>query len=120
LKLSEKIDFDIIPLNQCNEIPGVSHLNEDEEKAFTQRITELNAIIADDKLLEIEFNKYCEKVNPMYDAFIEPYFGKTITSLRKRGLFPKLMGKRKRLLLLNITRCESHREVLQRLLKKYE
>ncbi len=120
LKISEKIDFDIIPLNQCNEIPGLFRLSEDEEKAFTQRITELNAIIADDKLLEIEFQKYCEKVNPMYDAFIEPYFGKTITSLRKRALFPKLMGKRKRLLLLNITRCESHKEVLHRLLKKYE
>ncbi|MCK5078525.1 MAG: CapA family protein, partial [Bacteroidales bacterium] len=115
LKLSVKIDFDIIPLNQCNEIPGLFHLSEAEEKAFAQRITELNAIIADDKLLEIEFKKYCEKVNPMYDAFIEPYFGKVITSLRKRGLFPKLMGKRKRLLLLNITRCESHKEVLHRL-----
>ena len=120
LKISEKIDFDIIPLKQCNEEPGVFHLNVEEDQAFNQRITGLNAIIADDKLLEIEFQKYCDKVNPMYDAFIEPYFGKAITSLRKRGLFPKLMGRRKRLLLLNITRCESHRDVLHRLLKKYE
>jgi poly-gamma-glutamate synthesis protein (capsule biosynthesis protein) len=83
-------------------------------------MNELNSIIADDKLLETEFQKYCEQVLPMYDAFIEPYFGKIITSLRKRGLFPKLMGRRKRLLLLNITRCESHKEVLHYLLKKNE
>ena len=120
LKISKKIDFNIIPLKQCDEEPGVIHLSETEEKTFMKRIAELNAIIANDKLLEIEFRKYCEQVKPMYDAYIEPYFGKTITSLRKRGLFPKFMGRRKRLLLLNITRCESHREVLHRLLKKYE
>jgi poly-gamma-glutamate synthesis protein (capsule biosynthesis protein) len=120
LNISEKIDFDIIPLKQCNEQPGVFHLNEAERQSFLQRMNELNSIIADDKLLETEFQKYCEQVLPMYDAFIEPYFGKIITSLRKRGLFPKLMGRRKRLLLLNITRCESHKEVLHYLLKKNE
>jgi len=120
LNISNKIDFEIIPMEQCNEKPGVFYPGDAENKAFHQNILELNSIIADDELLETEFIKYCEKVLPMYDAFIEPYFGKTITSLRKRGLFPKLMGKRKRLLLLNITRCESHREVLHRLLKKSE
>ncbi len=98
LDISEKIDFEIIPLKQCNEQPGVFHLNEAKKQRFQQRMNELNSIIADDKLLETEFHKYCEQLRPMYDAFIEPYFGRTITALRKRGLFPKFMGKRKRLL----------------------
>jgi poly-gamma-glutamate synthesis protein (capsule biosynthesis protein) len=54
----------------------------------------------------------------MYDSYIEPYFGKTIASLRARGFFPKLMKKRKKLMLLNIARCEAHREVLLNLLSK--
>ena len=120
LNILDKIDFDIIPLKQCNEEPGVFHLNENEKQSFMNRIDDLNAVISDDKLLEAAFQKYCKDVHPMYDAFIEPYFGKTITSLRKRGLFPKLLRRRKRLLLLNITRCESHKEVLHRLLKKNE
>lgn len=120
LKLSEKLDFEIIPLKQGNEKPGVFHLNAVETEAFHKDMSRLNQIIADDKQLEAEFQKYCSSVFPMYDAYIEPYFGKHITSLRNRGFFPKLMSRRKRLLLLNITRCESHRDVLLRMLSKFE
>lgn len=120
LKISEKMDFEIIPLKQCNDEAGVFHLDANERKAFDEELDHLNQIIVDDKQLEAEFQKYCKSVYPMYDAFIEPYFGKYITALRKRGFFPKLMSRRKRLLLLNLTRCESHREVLLRMLKRYE
>jgi poly-gamma-glutamate synthesis protein (capsule biosynthesis protein) len=120
LRLSEKVDFDIIPLKQCNEKPGVFHLNSGETEDFVKEIDLRNQLIADDQQLEAEFQKFCNLVLPVYDAFIEPYFGKFITSLRRRGFFPKLMSRRKRLLLLNITRCESHRDVLIRLLKQYE
>jgi poly-gamma-glutamate capsule biosynthesis protein CapA/YwtB (metallophosphatase superfamily) len=120
LHISDKTEFELIPLKQGNEKPGVFHLNEIETEAFHKEINRLNLIIADDRLLNAEFEKYCSSVFPMYDSFIEPYFGKYISALRKRALFPKIMGRRKRLLLLNITRCESHRDVLIRMLKKYE
>ena len=120
LNISEKTDFEIIPLKQCNEIPGVFHLNSEEKFFFTKEMDRLNLIIADDSQLETEFQNYCKSVHPMYEAFIEPNFGKKISSMRKRGLFPRFMSKRKRLLLLNITRCESHRDVLLRMLKQYE
>lgn len=120
LEISEKIDFNIIPLKQGNEMPGVFHLDEDETIAFHKELNRLNEIISDDLKLESEFRRYCETVFPMYDAFIEPYFGRFITAMQKRGLLPKLMNRRKRLLLLNLTRCESHREVLLTMLKKYE
>ena len=120
LNISEKTDFEIIPLKQCNEIPGVFHMNSEEKEVFSKEMNRLNKLIADDNNLETEFQNYCKSVYPMYEAFIEPDFGKKIASLRKRGLFLKLMSKRKRLLLLNITRCESHRDVLLRILKNYE
>jgi poly-gamma-glutamate capsule biosynthesis protein CapA/YwtB (metallophosphatase superfamily) len=120
LQISEKINFEIIPLKQCNEKAGVFHLDPEERKVFNKELERLNQIITDDERLETEFQEYCKSVYPMYDAFIEPYFGKYITALRKRGFFPKLMSRRKRLLLLNLTRCESHREVLLRMLKRYE
>lgn len=120
LEISDRTEFEIVPLKQCNETPGVFQLNEEENKTFINEINRLNKIIEDDRQLEIEFQKYCNSVYPMYDAFIEPNFGKKIASLRKRGLFPKFMSRRKRLLLLNITRCESHRDVLLRMLKRYE
>jgi len=120
LTIAEELEFDIIPIKQGNDIPGVFHLNKEEKEAFDNELTRLNEIIVDDDLLEKEFQNYCEGVYPMYEAFIEPWFGKYITALRKRGFFPKLMSKKKRLLLLNIIRCESHRDVLLRMLKIYE
>jgi poly-gamma-glutamate synthesis protein (capsule biosynthesis protein) len=120
IQISEKLEFEIIPLKQGNEKPGVFHLNKEEILAFNNEIDRLNMIIADDQQLEIEFRKYCNSVFSMYDAFIEPYFGKYITALQKRGLLPKLLTRKKRLLLLNLTRCESHRDVLLRMLKQFE
>jgi poly-gamma-glutamate capsule biosynthesis protein CapA/YwtB (metallophosphatase superfamily) len=118
LRITNKIDFDIIPLNQNNEVPGVFHLNSEEKKSFDEKIAGLNEIIADDKKLAAAFDDYCSSVQKMYEAFIEPNFGNTIASLRARGLFPKLMKKKKKLLLLNLARCEAHRDVLLHLLSK--
>ena len=118
LFLSEKIDFEIIPLKQCSYEPGVFHLNEEEANRFIEEINRLNNIIVNDDLLEVHFNNYCNTKYPMYDAFIEPYFGKYVTALQKRNLLPKLLSRRKRLLLLNLIRCESHRDVLIRMLQK--
>lgn len=118
LKITDKIDFDIIPLKQNNEVPGVFHLNETEKKLFDERLAQLNAVISDDEKLTAAFNTYCSSVKRMYEAFIEPNFGTTIASLRARGFFPKLMKGKKRLLLLNLARCEAHRDVLLNLLSK--
>ena len=120
LLLSDKIDFEIIPLKQNNEMPGLSYPDDWETKAFNEEMDRMNLIIADEKLLESEFNKYCKSLYPMYDSYIEPYFSKYITALSNKGLFPKLMTRRKRLLLLNIIRCESHRDVLLRMLARFE
>ena len=118
--INKGIEFDIIPLVQSNDKAGVFHLEGKEKEEFNNELKRLNDIIANDQELETEFSKYCNKVYPMYDAFIEPPFGKYIASARKRGLFPKFMSKKKRILLLNIIRCESHRDVLLRMLKAYE
>ena len=120
LLLGDGVDFDLVPLKQNNEAPGIFHLDAAEKELFQNDLERLNGIIADDERLEARFLEYCESVFPMYDAFLEPRFGKVITALRKRGLFPKFLSRRKRLLYLNLIRCESHREVLLKLLKKYE
>ncbi|MBN2611617.1 MAG: CapA family protein [Bacteroidales bacterium] len=120
LFLEDKISFEIIPLKQGNELPGVFHMSERERAEFFKDIEHRNNIIADDTILEKEFEKYTKKITPMYDAYIEPYFGKIYTALRLRGFLPNLMTRKKRLLLLNLLRCEAHREVLIRILKKYE
>jgi hypothetical protein len=118
LMISENIDYKMIPLKQSNEKPGIFHLNKSEMAEFETHIQYLNSVISDDAKLEESFNKYITSVTPMYDAYLEPYFGRFISALRNRGLFPKLMSRRKRMLLLNIIRCESHREVVNAVLER--
>ncbi len=120
LEFSDKIDFEIIPLIQGSNYPGVFHLSNAQRSEFFKNIEELNHIIEDNDLLEAEFVKHCRDTYPMYEAFIEPRLGRVMTQMRRLGFFPKLVSRRKRLLLLNLIRCESHREVLVRLLKKAE
>jgi poly-gamma-glutamate capsule biosynthesis protein CapA/YwtB (metallophosphatase superfamily) len=116
LILGNTINFSIIPLKQNSGAPGLSYLNEQELNQFNQQIQQLNSVIANDDQLQTAFNKYCTSVKKMYQAFVEPSFGKYIASLRARGFFPTFMNKRKKLLLLNLTRCEAHRDVLQNFL----
>lgn len=120
LQLAGSISFEIIPLKQGGREPGITNLTDNETKEFFEEIGKLNTVIEDDTLLDNAFKAYCDSVSTMYDAYIEPYFGKYLTALKSRGFFPKLMSKRKRLLLLNLIRCESHREVLKTLLGRYE
>lgn len=120
LILSDKVNFEIIPLKQGNLKPGVFHLENEEKSDFIETLGERNRIIENDEELAQAFQTYVEKKTPMYDAFIEPYFGRIFNALRQRGFLPNLMSRKKRLLLLNLTRCEAHREVLLQLLKKNE
>ena len=118
LILSDTIHFEIIPIKQNSGEPGLFLLNDTEHAAFHSKQQELSSIIADDAKLAAAFDSYCQSVSRMYEAYIEPRFGKFIATLRARGFFPKLMSKRKKLLLLNITRCEAHRDVLLNFLSK--
>ncbi len=116
LLLDESVEFEIIPMKQGNKLPGVFHLSAEEKLTFNQRLQLRSQIIADDARLLEAFRRYCDSKKKMYESFLEPNFGTTVASLRSRGFFPKLVQGRKRLLLLNLMRCESHREALFNLL----
>ena len=120
LLFSDKIGFELIPFKQNNKSPGVFRLKTDEVTNFEKELNRLNGIIADREKLQQEFDSYCGNVSENYYSYLEPHFGRFITALRARNLFPKLVSKRKRLLLLNLFRCESHREVVVRLLENLE
>lgn len=109
---SKPITFEMQFVSQNNDAVGLSLLNEDAKKAMLEHLEKLNAIIADDKLLEAEFKKYAETWKPVMNTWIQPYKGKIMSSLYKRGLLPSIITKRKKLLYTNLIRCEAHRDIL--------
>lgn len=114
---SDGLKFEIIPYRQNGEKTGLRPLNADEMSTFEKNISRLNNIIADDGELENRFNEFCEVSRNLYNSYVEPHSNKYLHALRNRNLFPSLLSQRKKRLLLNLTRCEAHRDVLIKVLK---
>ena len=72
----------------------------------------LNAIIADDEKLASAFQKYIETWKPVMNTWIQPYKGKYLPSLYKKGLLPSIISQNKKRLFTNLIRCEAHRDIL--------
>lgn len=112
-----ELDFDIIPYIQNAENIGLRTLKNDEQLQFDKDLSELNDIIVDQEKLGAKFKEYCESSRKLYNAYIEPHSVRFVHALRNRNLFPSFLSDRKKRLLLNLTRCEAHRDVLQKILQ---
>ena len=113
LSLSEdKLDFDIISFEQCKDKVGIS-INSDSKHADTiDEINLLNEVIADEDLLDQKFKDHVSSKTRQYLAYLEPHSNKYLFALQNRKLFPRLLKRKKKVLLCNLVRCESHREAI--------
>ena len=109
LKLTDTVSFELIPYTQCKEDLAVLPL---ETEAFSARLEKLNRIIADDSLLEEEFDRLVRTKRPL-STFL-PYSNHYLTEMYNRGWLPSLLPRRKLAKLLSRVRCEVHREILLR------
>lgn len=114
----EGLGFEIIPYVQNAENVGLRSLSKEEHSLFRENILQINKVIIDDQELEKRFEYFCESCRNQYSSYIEPYSIRYIHFLRNRNLFPSLLTKRKKRLLLNLTRCEAHRDVLMKILEQ--
>ena len=116
---SDKIDLELIPFNQgMKNHPNIKLLNKSERCVFDQEIIRLNKIISDDLLFNFEWQKYLKTQKKEYFANLTIQ-NKYLRFLIKRGFFPMLWhSKPHKVLLLNMMRCESHRELLLETINK--
>ncbi|WP_295333288.1 CapA family protein [Flavobacterium sp.] len=103
--------FEVIPFSQHEATLGLTKLESNRLKKFENTIQHYNAIIANDERLQEEYVGFAQKMGLQYLSFINPYEGK-LSSLYKKGLLPSVFSKNKLLLLLNLVRCESHKQLL--------
>lgn len=116
LKICNGISFEIIPYNQCRDKAGVFLMKKDEEIEFYKKIEYLNTIILDDKKLKKCHNEQLKEENLL--MFLEPYANRYLHFLRKRKILPSFLSDKRKRLLLNLIRCETHRDNLIELLSK--
>lgn len=81
-------------------------------------VQELNKIISNQEKLEKSFSDLVAREKASYIAYIEPIRNRYLNGLQRRGMFPKLQTQSYRTLLLNLIRCESHRDILKESLKR--
>lgn len=113
----ERPSFEIIPYEQNNLIVGIRILNKQEKVRFTNELEKLNTIIQDDFLLEKKFNAFIhDELEKTYRSFLEPINKKPFRVLQKLGVLPSMLSKKKKRLYLNLIRCESHRDVVIKIL----
>ena len=112
LEKGKPITFEMDFVLQNDDAVGLSLLNEADKKSMLEHLEKLNTTILDDVKLQDEFNKYAATWKSVMNTWIQPYKGKIMSSLYKRGLLPSIITKRKKLLYTNLIRCEAHRDIL--------
>lgn len=85
---------------------------EKEQELFDNNLLLLNQQISNTLQLEEKFQDFFQTRKNSFLVNFEPYTNKYLCELFNRGLIPSFASKRKKRLLLNIIRCETHRELL--------
>lgn len=113
----ERVSAAYHPFLQSTGRPGLKKPGPEEEKALNEKIIRLNNVLLDDRKLKEAFDAYCSRTEKLYSSYIEPHSSRILHALRNRNLAPSLLSTRKKRLLLNLTRCEAHRDVLVHMLE---
>lgn len=106
------VGFEIAPYMQFSNEPKISF--QLAQNDFYDRIDFLNKVIDDDTLLAKKFTEWCATNRDL--SIFEPYKSRIARGLFSRKLLPSFLTEKRNRALLNMVRCESHREVLLALL----
>jgi poly-gamma-glutamate synthesis protein (capsule biosynthesis protein) len=109
------LEYDLIPYQQSYPFVGINIVKDKE--LFKRQLMELNKIIQNYNQLSSAFHSFVKnKIAKQYEAYLEPFNLRPLSFLQKIGIFPSLISSKKRRLYLNLIRCESHRDVILKLL----
>ena len=97
-----------IPYIQCFRKPTIEIVK--DTYSFNAKFKQLSAIIADDRKLKTEVDKYYEQSSQYIGFLFEPYTNRYMTKLRKMNIIPSFVNKQKVTALLNFIDCEAHRD----------
>lgn len=110
--------FELLPYLQNEREVGVSLLGKEDKEKFLSELHEINSVISNRHLLEEKWNQFVEKnVNNYVNSFI-PINNKYFNALLSKVNFTLPLSKKSRLKILNLIRCESHKDLLIGALKK--
>lgn len=119
LDISDKVRFELIPYKQGGTSPAIEIMKGSDKLSFYSSIEHLNAVIADYQQLEDKYNHFLNQTDRLYKNVISPYSNRIFCALYIRNLVPSFISKKKWHSIYNKIQCESHRERLIHMIKKY-
>lgn len=113
------IQFEIVPYCQCGINPSVELYGVDDFEKFTEKINYINGVISDPKAIKMELNSYVDKHSSSYMYSLEPIRNKYFRKLQRMGLLPRLMKDMTLRTWFDRMNCESHRDVICQVMKRF-
>ena len=126
LSFGDEISFELIPYIQNNEQIGVQLMSGEQKNKFKAHIKQLNSIIADPHQLQECWNTKAEALRNDYMNPLQPYQYSRLAALARHHLLPKkliakllpeYMTETRRLFLKSYFQCESHCDIMNKLLQ---
>lgn len=113
------ISLKLIPYFQFQNTPGIKHMVGEEKALFLQEIERLSLVIADARQLEQEWRTFCrsQQLDYMCNLFYRSSFERKLFR-RFPLLLSRWLTRDRAALVLNLLRCESHREILIEILSR--
>lgn len=108
-----EVKYDFQFFKQCKDEKSLlDQLTETELKDIEFRIYSWNKIISSDADLQDHFDKWVQTNKKQYLSYFEPHNFRLVRLLQRKNLLPSLWSSRKKEYMLNLVRCEAHRDVL--------
>lgn len=110
LQGNQKIAYEMFPYSQCNENLIVDLLQDKSLKDFNAMMKQLCISFSDEDILGQKLKEYNDSNSFLYKKMFEPYSGRIMNSLYRRGILPSFMNKERLLAFIDFIGCESHHE----------
>lgn len=111
-----KIDFEIVPYEQCNNTPTVLPVSGDTTIEIERQISNLTEIIRDNQKINDEYNRFLNRADQHFKVCL--WSNSYLKELCIRGYLPTLISSKFLRSLQNRIMCESHRDRLLHSIKQ--
>ena len=120
VSINKKIDWSLVPVVQSDSGTRVSLMQDIEAKEYLNRIEENSLILQNEKEIKQRFLDFIDSKNKLLNAFNNANFLPDIPKkiIFKTPLRNMFFNARQLSTILNLIRCESHRDIIIELLEK--
>jgi poly-gamma-glutamate synthesis protein (capsule biosynthesis protein) len=110
------VNFEVIPYTQSKKQPGAHMMDQTERKLFIAEMNEKSARLSDNIYISSQWRNYCYEQRTTY---LTALFGYNRLMRKMRNVLIRMLHSKGDILrALHIVHCETHREVLDAILKE--